>query len=484
MAVASPCGFLALLTVSIAMMNIDGVGAANKPLALGSLPTSKSVRRTRGPVTVHLAFIARGVSQNSLQSTSAQREALKEILAVNGTTTILGQQAWCGTSGLQRLCTSDDIELDRSYRRDVTVEFTVYVADGVSSLACVANMPNFLDSAGFAALLNQVSGWSGVSSTIHTSYTGTDPAEEADSELTRVQIAVIILGVALIFGCVAVVYYLYCSADNRLRMELSSSLSKREVNIPAGLTGDKVVFASLRFPDSLQEARQLQDDLALRGVTLKIVDVDAGGDVDMEVFTWLDFADTMVVFGTARYGEDTGNPACTYKELKYAQCTNKRIILLRMIPWDDHYEHLAAKVLFNQNMLCLEWQPGTPLPEGISDTIVQGIGIDEGAEPPAYQKPMRERLMGVFRFLDRDDTGFVDVHEICRWGKTSRGRPYTEEEIRHILDAYDKDGDGRISLQEWIDYHEATHANELDDVAAFGGDDAMNLASSLRKEEV
>jgi len=75
-----------------------------------------------------------------------------------------------------------------------------------------------------------------------------------------------------------------------------------------------------------------------------------------------------------------------------------------MIPWDEKFENLAAKVLFNQNMLCLEWQPGNqhpphshalltptptpgaPIPEGIVESIIKGIGIDD-SQPQAGTTP-------------------------------------------------------------------------------------------------
>jgi len=98
----------------------------------------------------------------------------------------------------------------------------------------------------------------------------------------------------------------------------------------------------MRFP-APPEARALQTELARHGVTLKIVDLEAGGDIDQEVFSWLDFAETMIVFGTMRYGENTGNPACTYKELKFAQCTNKRLILLR-VPFNPNPTALYRNV--------------------------------------------------------------------------------------------------------------------------------------------
>lgn len=81
------------------------------------------------------------------------------------------------------------------------------------------------------------------------------------------------------------------------------------------------VFGSMRFKGGrvLPEARALQLQLELRNIKLHIVDMSAGGDIDTEVFSGIEFCDTFLVFGTAEYGEDTGNPASTFYESKFAQ---------------------------------------------------------------------------------------------------------------------------------------------------------------------
>ena len=86
--------------------------------------------------------------------------------------------------------------------------------------------------------------------------------------------------------------------------------------------------------------------LQAAGVYLKIVDMRAGQDIDKEVYEWIEFCDTFLVFGSARYGEDTGNSACTYNEVKFAQAKRKNIILLRMIPWEEEFEELLEDEMF------------------------------------------------------------------------------------------------------------------------------------------
>lgn len=133
-----------------------------------------------------------------------------------------------------------------------------------------------------------------------------------------------------------------------------------------------VIFGSMRFPVPA-EARILQAAIAAAGYYLKIVDMKAGQDIDQEVYEWIKHADTFMVFGTRHYGEDTGNSACTYKEAKFAQAKGKRVILLRMIPWSENFDFLQADVLFNQNMLTLEWQLGTPMPSNLPPEIIRAV---------------------------------------------------------------------------------------------------------------
>ena len=103
----------------------------------------------------------------------------------------------------------------------------------------------------------------------------------------------------------------------------------------------------------------------------------AGQDISTEVFEWIEWADTFLVFGTANYGEDTGNPASSCMEAKYAQNERKRIILLRMIPWNAKHDHLQARVLFGMNSLTLEWQPGARMPITLVEDIVRALELDD-----------------------------------------------------------------------------------------------------------
>ena len=98
---------------------------------------------------------------------------------------------------------------------------------------------------------------------------------------------------------------------------------------------DEEPFFSLRFGAEhgvVPMAKQLQGALARRGTQARIIDMMAGGDIDATVFRSIEECGTFVVFGSAQYGEDTGNQACTYYEYKHAHDRKKRIVLIRMIP--------------------------------------------------------------------------------------------------------------------------------------------------------
>ena len=78
------------------------------------------------------------------------------------------------------------------------------------------------------------------------------------------------------------------------------------------------LFASLRFNKAgpAPQARELKAALAGRGVLLHIIDVSAGENIEDQVFMTMEACDALVVFGSRDYGQDTGNPASTYHEIK------------------------------------------------------------------------------------------------------------------------------------------------------------------------
>ena len=135
-------------------------------------------------------------------------------------------------------------------------------------------------------------------------------------------------------------------------------------------------FASMRFDGVVPgEAAKLKAALFESNVALEIINMKAGGDIDAAVIDSIEHCDTFIVFGSAKYGEDTGNPASTYYESKFAQDRKKNIVLIRMIPYNEEFEHPQARFLFGQNMYTLEWQIGSPMPTELVSKIVDAMQI-------------------------------------------------------------------------------------------------------------
>jgi hypothetical protein len=146
------------------------------------------------------------------------------------------------------------------------------------------------------------------------------------------------------------------------------------------------VFGSMRFGAAHgvePMARELQVALGTLGTNLHIIDMHAGGDINIAVFSAIEACDTFLVFGSAKYGEDTGNQACTYNEYQHAFSQKKRIILIRMIPFDQQYEELQGRYIFGANKLVLPWVMGSPMPPDLPAKIMEAIGLTVETPPPS-----------------------------------------------------------------------------------------------------
>lgn len=143
-------------------------------------------------------------------------------------------------------------------------------------------------------------------------------------------------------------------------------------------------FCSLRFDGVVPEAAaSLKDAMAAEfGVELIIINMAGGGDIDKAVQEGILRCDTFIVFGSAKYGEETGNAACTYYEIKFAQNQQKHIILLRMIPFHEAFEFSQAKFIFGLNKLELPYMLGEPMPVDLPRQVFKAMGLDDGAQMP------------------------------------------------------------------------------------------------------
>jgi hypothetical protein len=140
------------------------------------------------------------------------------------------------------------------------------------------------------------------------------------------------------------------------------------------------------------EAEALQRRLAAHGVQLHVIDVRAGCSITSRVFEVMERCDAFLAFGTADYGERTGNPAATDCEVAYWQgcvaaggvcgggggsrrAQQRPLIPLRMISFDGTFDHLTARLVFCTNALSLQWLLGEPCPASLVQDILKALGL-------------------------------------------------------------------------------------------------------------
>ena len=155
------------------------------------------------------------------------------------------------------------------------------------------------------------------------------------------------------------------------------------------------VFASMRFNDHgpSAEAKMLRGKLVLQGVHLHIIAPLPGESIDRAVFDTMARCDGFLAMATQDYGADTGNTASTFHEVRTwnenYRPTGKPLIPLRMIPWSEEFEHETARTLFGSNLLTLTWIKGKPMPSGLVDEILRGLGLKRQNEQQVEQRSNR-----------------------------------------------------------------------------------------------
>jgi len=357
-----------------------------------TLPHPQPTPTAAPTVVAEQAVLGGGLQINGMNMsdwTESMATAFKTCLAHNAT-------GLCGRGNHRRDCTADDVIILRVARRSLSIQYEIIVAhpmmgESVLRLDALSLSDAFIADLNTAGLqitsitvlqpLHQVS----MTSTPAPSdgIVSASPAVDGDSYAWLIYA---VTGLAAFLGlglCVC----LYCFSQSSRNSPTGSSsklaLSSNGIAIsqafteaiPDDLPGSHVIFGSMRFP-APPEAFVLQEALRKHGVYLKIVDVNAGCDIDHEVFSWLDHAESMLIFGGARYGQDTGNPACTYNEYHFARESGKRIILVRMIPWDDSYQFELGQDIFKRESYAeeelpyyLEWQAGEAMPIQLAATV-------------------------------------------------------------------------------------------------------------------
>jgi hypothetical protein len=205
--------------------------------------------------------------------------------------------------------------------------------------------------------------------------------------------------------------------DNALAGASPANLHSTPASSPSSPQWRAEVFGSMRFNStgparSGGEADLLSKALEKHGVKLHIIDVAAGASITLTVFETMERCSAFVVFGTRDYGERTGNPAATDCELAYWQglmahdlqqkkkkqqeadeagaavaaaapaaggkpsvAPDRQLIPVRMIPFDEGFDYIPARVLFGVNSLELQWPLGAALPEGLVVHVLKSLRL-------------------------------------------------------------------------------------------------------------
>ena len=95
-----------------------------------------------------------------------------------------------------------------------------------------------------------------------------------------------------------------------------------------------IVFLSGRFtgPDTgaEREIEWMRQMLEAMGITVYPSASPDGIDRMDDIAEGIDNCHAFVIFGTPNYGEDTGNPMCSFNEFKYAKAEGKTLAWINM----------------------------------------------------------------------------------------------------------------------------------------------------------
>ena len=135
-----------------------------------------------------------------------------------------------------------------------------------------------------------------------------------------------------------------------------------------------MLFFSLRFGgsgDAQAEALPLRVALEARGfVVMPALDPLLVMDREKEIFDSIKKCDAFVVFANEHYGEDTGNPMCSYMECKFANRKKKTFAVINMCGGDLDIDEAAIDAIVADHI----WKPYSV---GV-DALVEWISAKAG----------------------------------------------------------------------------------------------------------
>jgi len=153
------------------------------------------------------------------------------------------------------------------------------------------------------------------------------------------------------------------------------------------------IFCSLRFGNSMYEARQVQEKLkAKHNINAVIINVPEGEDIANQVAQKLDKARLVLIFGCETYGQGTVSFS-TKEELRFILSEKRPYFLIKMC---DRFIESNARMAFHDGISYKIWKHGEPMPEDLVSSIVKRFEGIVGHDVPAVAAGVTTDSSGAF----------------------------------------------------------------------------------------
>jgi hypothetical protein len=126
------------------------------------------------------------------------------------------------------------------------------------------------------------------------------------------------------------------------------------------------VFISFRLGEDDGTAIKLKEALEAVGISCFLCDPLVGDNLAGMIAAALDACELFVVLGTESYGEQGDTRFSTREELQFAVDHDKPIFLIKRC---DEFADPLTRLYLPANMYYQEWQPHTPVHEGLVEDI-------------------------------------------------------------------------------------------------------------------
>ena len=162
--------------------------------------------------------------------------------------------------------------------------------------------------------------------------------------------------------------------------------------------GRPSAFLSLRFPSAdggrtepgaLDEMLFVRTALEAKGVRVLPKNNPGNTDREAEIAWSIDLCDIFIVFGTQTYGQNTGNPMCTFYEFKMAHAEAKPLVWIKM-------SHKIAEPTVRMGLKGLiykEWEENDAMIDWIMDRLATARA--DAAAAALREQPAATMVQGV-----------------------------------------------------------------------------------------